>query len=300
MGLSETWLNEKLPNEIYNLSNDFTLVRNDRNWADEGKAYTKKGGGVALFIRNTLNFSDVEFKHLNNSNKDMESQWVSVKQPNSRTILIGNIYRPPQGNIETFTQVLEDILAGMDLSKIEIFIMGDFNIDILDKKNPSTKKLLELIKTFGLRQLIKKPTRYSKEKDSLIDMIITNSDFISNSGVCDVNLSDHQMVIVTRKKARVKKLKCNFIGRSYRNYNKQVFQDLIRDADWNSFTLQQTVSGKWIEMLKIIQVAIDSLCPTKKFKIKQVKEEWITPQLLELIKDKDHAIRKAKKKKDPE
>ena len=69
MGLSETWLNEKLPNEIYNLSNDFTLVRNDRNWADEGKAYTKKGGGVALFIRNTLNFSDVEFKHLNNSNK---------------------------------------------------------------------------------------------------------------------------------------------------------------------------------------------------------------------------------------
>ena len=162
---------------------------------------------------------------MNTNNKNIESQWVSIKQPNSRTILIGNVYRPPQGNIETFIQVLEDILTSIDLSKIELFILGDFNIDILEKKNPNTKKLLELIKTFGLRQLIKTPTRYSKDKNSLIDVIITNSDFISSSGVCDVNLSDHQMIIATRKKARAKKQKCNSNGRSYRNYNKQTFQN---------------------------------------------------------------------------
>ena len=108
---------------------------------------------MALHVKNSLTFSDADFSHLNTSNKNMESQWVSIKQPNSRTILIGNVYRPPQGNIETFIQVLEDILTSIDLSKIELF----------EKKNPNTKTLLELIKTFGLRQLIKSPTRYSKD-----------------------------------------------------------------------------------------------------------------------------------------
>ena len=108
------------------------------------------------------------------------------------------------------------------------------------------------------------------------------------------------MIIATRKKARVKKQKCDFKGRSYRNYNKQTFQNLIINAEWNSFLLQETVTGKWNEMLKIIYKSIDNLCPVKSFKIKQIKEAWITPQLLELIKDKDHALKKAKKKKDPE
>ena len=135
---------------------------------------------MALYVKNSLNYSDVDFIHLNTNNKNIESQWVSIKQPNSRTILIGNVYRPPQGNIETFIQVLEDILTSMDLSKIELFIMGDLNIDILEKKNPNKKKLLELIKTFGLRQLIKTPTRYSKDKNSCITVILVGQMTIQN------------------------------------------------------------------------------------------------------------------------
>ena len=52
-------------------------------------------------------------------------------------------------------------------------------------------------------------------------------------------------------------------------------------------------------MLRITYESIDNMCPVKKFKIKQVKEAWITPQLLELIKDKDHAMKKPKKKERP-
>ena len=74
--------------------------------------------------------------------------------------------------------------------------MGDFNIDLLDRKNTSTKKLIDLTKPFGLRQLIKHPTRYSKDKNSILDLIYTNSDFIYDSGVCDVNLSDHQLILM--------------------------------------------------------------------------------------------------------
>ena len=178
--------------------------------------------------------------------------------------------------------------------------MGDINIDMLDKKNPSTKKFLELIKTFGLRQLIKLPTRFSSDKNSLLDVICTNSDFISNSGVGNVNLSDHQIILTTRKKAKIKKHKCTFTGRSYRNYNKDVFQNIVADADWTAFNNKTTATGKWNEMVIIIREAIDIMCPLRVFYVKQEKEQWITPPLLELIKDKDSAMKKAKRRGDPE
>ena len=64
---------------------------------------------------------------------------------------------PPQGNIEKFTQFLKSNVNEIDLSKYEIILMGDMNIDLLDKNNDAGKKLMNLIKPFGLCQLIKKP-----------------------------------------------------------------------------------------------------------------------------------------------
>ena len=298
LGLSETWLNNKLPNNLFKLSNDFTLIRNDRKWSDNNSIEPKRGGGVALYIKNCLNFSDNDFSDWNTSNRDIESQWVTIKYPNSRTILIGNIYRPPQGNIDKFNQVLEEFFNKLDLRKFEILLMGDMNIDLLDKNNEAGKKLVNLIKPYGLCQFIKEPTRYSTNKNSLLDIFVTNSNFIYKSGVSNINLSDHQMILVTRKKVKTSKQKCSFIGRSYRYYKKNEFQDMITNADWSEYNKKNKVSDKWQEMLKIIHKAIDQMCPLKTFKIKQVKEPWITAPLIELIKDKDKAIKIAKKRKD--
>ena len=52
-------------------------------------------------------------------------------------------------------------------------------------------------------------------------------------------------------------------------------------------------------MLTIIYNSINPMCPIKVFRVKQEKELWITPALLELIKDKDSAMRRAKKRGTP-
>ena len=188
IGLSETWLNDKIPNNILKLSNDYSIFRNDRTWSEEGNTEPKKGGGVALYIKNTLKFSENTYKHLNTSNKDIESQWITIMIPNSKPILISNIYRPPQGNIESFNQVLDNVFTEKDLSKFEFYLMGDLNIDMLDKQSDAYRKFTTLIKPMGLRQLIKNPTRFSAARDSPLDLCITNSDFIKRSGVCDINI----------------------------------------------------------------------------------------------------------------
>ena len=104
------------------------------------------------------------------------------------------------------------------------------------------------------------------------------------------------MIILTRKKFKETKKKSSFTGRSYRNYNKEVFQDMILNADWSCYDNKTTVAGKWQEMVKIINNVINTMCPLKTFNIKQVKEPWITA-LLELIKDKDIAMKEEKKKR---
>ena len=234
---------------------------------------------------------------MNTSTKDIESQWILISLPHSKPIVVGNIYRPPQGNIDTFIQVLDNVFNEIDLSNTELYLMGDMNIDMLDKQCESHRKFSTLIKSNGLCQLIKTPTRYSTTKNSLIDICATNSNFIQKSGVCDINLSDHQMILITRKKMKLHKQKCSFTGRSYRNYNKGEFQNSVRNANWEAFKNETTIEGKWYEFTKILYNIIDVTCPLKTFKIKQQKEPWITAPLIELIKDKDLALKQAKKTK---
>ena len=70
--------------------------------------------------------------------------------------------------------------------------MGDLNLDKLDKNNHLAKEAVNTMKQLVLRQLIKELTRYSQNKDSCLDLSFTNSDIIAKSGVCNVNISDHQ------------------------------------------------------------------------------------------------------------
>ena len=48
-------------------------------------------------------------------------------------------------------------------------------------------------------------------------------------------------------------------------------------------------------MLENIKESLDELCPLKTFKIKKYKEPWLNQELLELIKDKDIYLKKAKR-----
>ena len=177
-----------------------------------------------------LNYSENSHCYLNRNSKDLQIQWISIIQKPNKVILLGNMYRPPQGNIEHFIEIMDDTLSNLNLTKVELIIMGDFNIDVSDTKNPATKKLIELSKQYGLRQIIKEPTCYTETKSSCIDHGITNSDIITHVGTTNVNISDHQMIMLTRKQLKKFKKCCDFYGRSYRNYNKIDFQRRLQET----------------------------------------------------------------------
>ena len=58
--LSETWLNETVPNELLEIDG-YDCVRADRTWGvQEGNQLPKKGGGLAFYIKKNVKFSDLK------------------------------------------------------------------------------------------------------------------------------------------------------------------------------------------------------------------------------------------------
>ena len=205
-----------------------------------------------------------------------------------------NVYRPPQGNIKTLFNHIRNCLNNInDMSKKDVFILEDFNINILKKTAEESKGLINLMTSFGFKQFINEPTRYGKI-NTCIDLIFSNCDYVNNSGTLNLNYSDHQAVFITKKKEKTKNEKVSFTGRSYKKYSSKLFQELLEEIDWTSLYNIKDPNIAWNFVISKIIHCLDLLCPKKKFKINKYKEHWMNRDIMEIIIDKDLALKKAK------
>ena len=216
-----------------------------------------------------------------------------------------NVYRAPQGDVKNCCTLLTKAFDDAQFKgNTEFYILGDFNVNYRDSKSTAYKELDFTMKSLGLVQLIDEPTRPSHrlgtDTSSTLDLIFTNSMIICEAGTLDINLSDHLAIWATRKKKFTKKDKINFRGRSYKNYMKEDFQQSLSEHNWNAFFQMGDPNDLRQYLYKTILKYIDPMCPTKSFKVFSAREPWITNEALELIKDKDRLLKKAKRSKKPE
>ena len=91
-------------------------------------------------------------------------------------------------------------------------LIGDFNLTI-DNKN-----LENVMTTFDLECLIKKPTCFQSSNPTCIDLILTNKkEFFKNTDVIEVGIPNHHSLIATDLKSLL--LKGNAKTKLYRDYN---------------------------------------------------------------------------------
>ena len=298
-GISESWLTEAIPSGLIAIKG-YSVSRLDRNWGDDASlSNPKKGGGLVCYIRETIPMSNTKYSNLNCSCKDLELQWISLNIPNLRQIVILNAYRPPQGDYKKACKLMHDSLAKANLkSNAEIFLMGDLNIDLKNKNDPATKELMFTMGLNGLSPKITETTRRSSRegviRESCIDHIFTNSLLIVESSVLDLNISDHMAVYIRRKKLRLVSKKIAFTGRSYRRFVKEDFQGLLLDHDWDTFYNSSDPNDCWNILENVIRENINAMCPQRNFRVKEIREAWITDELLEEINDKDNYLRIAR------
>ena len=85
------------------------------------------GGGVGIFLK-----QEIKFKCRYDLENHLESLWIEICLKNSKSVLIGCHYRPPEGSkylINNFSEVFEEQLTNLVKTNKEIIILGDFSID---------------------------------------------------------------------------------------------------------------------------------------------------------------------------
>ena len=147
-----------------------------------------------------INRTDLQY-----NSEHIESQWTEVQMPYQKKYMIGNIYRPPDGDIEKTLEQLNIVIEKIKYEgNNEIFCLGDLNINLL-KPSKGRKEFYNLTSTNGLQQLIKDPTRQTHKTKTILDLIITDTDFILDSDVLYNSIGDHFQVFVTRKHTKKEK-----------------------------------------------------------------------------------------------
>ena len=121
--LSETWLNENTVGLFsYNGYSSFHTVGPGNG----------RGRGVSIFVDDRM--SATKLPELSISNATIETCSVKVRYENLNVIVIC-VYRPHSDNISNFTRSLIDILTNSSLSQQKIFLLGDFNVNLLCDDN---------------------------------------------------------------------------------------------------------------------------------------------------------------------
>ena len=267
------------------------MYRQDRK---VGGGKGKKGGGLITYVKNSLASCCEPLDDLNVSNEHIEAHWIYVHRPNCKNVVICNVYRPPSGNLKKAIDHLEDGLKTVHLGKVNVFLLGDFNVNYKNKKSADYKKFHFFAQSNSLSQHISNTTRNSDKTSSLLDLILTNSKFVDQAGTLDHYISDHQPIYLIHKKGRDTRESVKFKGRSYRDFDSTIFNEKLESCKWEDFYLISNPEEAWEFILSSINAVLEEMCPIRTFHIKNYRPDWMTKELIEQIKDRDYFYKKAK------
>jgi Endonuclease-reverse transcriptase len=252
IGISKTWLNVNILDSEMSIEG-YTLLRKDRS-------DNRRGGGVALYIKNELNFVycedlfEIEFP---------ESLFCSLICEKERT-LIGVCYRPPN-SLSVNDRALFSLLNR--ISKDRLVVMGDFNYPELKWSEPESLSdshpFLKCLNDNFLEQLVDESTR----EDNILDLVITSDDsIISNLSVGEpFETSDHQMIIfeLTGKRHVAQNLETGF---NYFKSNYNEIRNYFEEQNGNILSNNEDLNSCWILFRSELMIMRNKFVPKLKKK----------------------------------
>ena len=126
------------------------------------------------------------------SDEAFQSLWIEIQLPQKSNISCGIIYRQ-HNSPKRFQEYFDDKLEKLITSNKSIYIMGDFNINLLHAETSCyAQDFLLSLQSFSFIPTIDKPTRVYNNSASLIDNILKNKvDVEITRGNIISDISDH-------------------------------------------------------------------------------------------------------------
>jgi hypothetical protein len=294
IALTETWLNEDIDDPLISLSG-YNCFRKDRD---------SRAGGVALYVKDTL-----IVKHLDLLDTVLtETVWVKIST-NRGTLVFGVCYCPQAIsehalNSNLFIEYLQTTFDTInDLNSNGYIQVGDFNAKDVRwgftvRNNALGHRLFDFVSDQGAEQLIKEPTRITRDSESLLDLIITNmSGLFTESGTLPPLYESCDHCIIHGKLNMLIQANTTYYKEFFNsnNVNWVALNTALETADWENcytvpFSLDSSIEN-WIKLLhQIIKIHI----PVKRIKITSRDKQWITPFVKHCINKRHRLFKKAK------
>ena len=286
IGISETWLTDYTA-ELVNITG-YSFISNHRK--------SKTGGGVGIYLHN-----DLQYKLRNEcklSDPDIiESLFVEITVPHGKNIIVGCVYRPPNQNTALFLDKLNDILSHISKDNKQCYVMGDFNLDLLQYNHHTpTQEFIDTLFSFAFIPLISNPTRLTFYSATLIDNIFTNnlSQNVLN-GVVLNDLSDHLPVFAYFSGQTLTRDRDNkAFTRRFTDENLRNFNENVSNTNWSSL-LDEDPNMAYNNFIDEYSRIYNACFPLKAIKGKLPNNRsspWSSPGLLKSINKKNRLYKK--------
>jgi hypothetical protein len=291
--LNETKFDCFVPNSFYQ-NNYYDIIRRDRYFNED--LIGKKGGGIVIFIKKHYKIKfikslDMEFINLNLTIGALSFNFISA-------------YKSPKTNNFQFLDALEKYMLSIDLNQ-PLFIIGDLNLDLLKDKNgcysnKNGELLQQFIDNYNLINFINSPTRsatYKSKKDNsvritntLIDVLLHNSNLIDSTVVVDCPFSDHKFILASFVIKPIIKNSVECLSRNLSIKNMEIIKLAINEIDFSYIFSLDNVDDKWTSVTSEIIGIIDFIAPLKKIKLKDKVDQtpWVDLNLSMLKNKRDN------------
>lgn len=299
--LSETWLNNSVPDCVLTLPGFQPILRRDRQGGG--------GGGVAIYCRDSLAVTprpDLDDPDL----QDVSMLWVQIHIDN-RSILVGTYYRPP-GQLASKRDAFIDSLnrsvtQAMELNPSVLIILGDFNDRCQTWDSPHSEselglRLYNLVAHNGFKQIIDVPTRINDITRSLLDLIIVDSEqMIADSGTLPpVGTSDHSVVfchinLEVSSSSSYKRRIWDFNHANFDGLN-AALNMVPFDQVYELYDDVDAITEHWMSLLRS---SILDFVPNRSVRIRSKDKPWVTPELRRLLRKRYRLWRRFRRTGNP-
>ena len=247
-------------NEVWQIKNFENIVKEGFEVKTCRLRENSRGGGTVIFTKIGLEVKPLVTPFIEGT---IETTGIKIGRLN-----FINIYRPPNGNKDQFTDTLMQYLD--TLGGQQILIGGDFNLNLIGG-NTWIKSICD---AYRLEAKIRDITRI--ESSTCIDNYLTNVDgsFLVN----ELMIADHQAITAELKLAYCKAEKEVHMYREMKESNWLLFNHNIH----NLVVSGETIEDRWTSLLQGVKTVVDDSFP-----IKQTTRKYHFTMSQGLLKSKD-------------
>ena len=144
--------------------------------------------------------------------------------------------------------------------------------------------------------MIKFPTRITYNTSTLIGHILTNSqNKISQSGVINTAISDHNMIYCTRKivKAKYNRHK-ELTFHSLRNYSVDIYKQALEIASFSNYDNFHNPDIPYNDFINRLDYLVNAVAPFKTVRVKNNTSEWFDGEIADRIHTRDKLYKRFK------